>query len=134
MLDGEEGDEPAEQAQYVAASTQPLGPPPVLPSPPWPSPEEIERLEGARAALRRSWEAPTPSGPWSPPLPCPRGTERHCLSEWPSRDLAVPEGQDPVSVAANYRRVFGGVEPIKRGAINTYSRRELSLLGVLRFI
>lgn len=63
--------------------------------------------------------------------PCPRDAERQPLSHWRAMhadpDLAAAE---PATVARVYRLVFDAY-PFRPQQTNTYSRRELELLGLL---
>lgn len=60
--------------------------------------------------------------------PCPPSAERLTLAEWYRQTGVLPE---PGSVAAAYRRLFGGRSPRKHKQTCIYSRRELQLLGVI---
>ena len=78
-----------------------------------------------RVRRRRQKEQP-PAPP--KPAPCPPDAERRRLSVWAARGW-LPDGVEPASLAAAYRRKFG-VEPCRdttTRAFRAYSLRELGM-------
>jgi len=76
----------------------------------------------------------TPRPAYAGPRPCPPDARRRRVAEWDAGGV-LPRGVDPSTLAAAYRRRFGGVEPRRdpnRKTTRAYTFRELGLaLGEL---
>jgi hypothetical protein len=117
---------------------------PVIERPPLPRPAprapELtpEQTRSARYPRRRGYinaaleleerpRPPRPAGParpsW-PHKPCPPAAARKRLRDW-AADGLLPDGAAPCSIAAAYRRLFGGAEPVRDRQTRIYSYREL---------